>query len=143
MIWWLAFEKKSFQFWWEIWIQVIVILLQLYLESVGNRLNQAGQIFFFKDCIPNYFCWLFLQPWLAIFGWWMRRLIPLLYPRTIDTQRIFFFRKSQTFGLWQTNWAENFGDICGISSQIISPRFSRLSPLSMLSIIQPLFLPKN
>ena len=26
MIWWLPFEKKSFQFWREIWIQVIVIL---------------------------------------------------------------------------------------------------------------------
>ena len=32
MIWWLAFEKKPFQFWLEIWIQVIVvILLQLCL----------------------------------------------------------------------------------------------------------------
>jgi hypothetical protein len=30
MIWWLAFEKKPFQFWREIWIQVVVILLQLY-----------------------------------------------------------------------------------------------------------------
>ena len=28
---WLAFEKKPFQFWREIWIQVVVILLQLYL----------------------------------------------------------------------------------------------------------------
>ena len=33
MIWWLAFEKKPFQFWREIWIQVIVILLQLYQWS--------------------------------------------------------------------------------------------------------------
>ena len=30
MIWWLAFEKKPFQFWQEILIQVVVILLQLY-----------------------------------------------------------------------------------------------------------------
>ena len=30
MIWWLAFDKKPFQFWREIWIQVVVILLQLY-----------------------------------------------------------------------------------------------------------------
>ena len=30
MIWWLAFEKKLFQFWREIWIQVLDILLQLY-----------------------------------------------------------------------------------------------------------------
>ena len=34
MIWWLAFEKKPFQFWREIWIQVVVILLQLYFCSV-------------------------------------------------------------------------------------------------------------
>ena len=32
MIWWLAFEKKLFQFWRKIWIQVVVILLQLYLQ---------------------------------------------------------------------------------------------------------------
>ena len=30
IIWWLIFEKKSFQFWREIWIWVVVILLQLY-----------------------------------------------------------------------------------------------------------------
>ena len=29
MIWWLALEIKPFQFWREIWIQVVVILLQL------------------------------------------------------------------------------------------------------------------
>ena len=34
MIWWLAFEKKPFQFWREIWIQVVVILLQLYSHTV-------------------------------------------------------------------------------------------------------------
>ena len=30
MIWCLAFEKKPFQFWRKIWIQVVVILLLLY-----------------------------------------------------------------------------------------------------------------
>ena len=30
MIWWLAFEKKSFHFWRDIWIQVVFTLLQLY-----------------------------------------------------------------------------------------------------------------
>ena len=34
MIWWLAFEKKPFWFWREIWIQVIVILLQLYNSKI-------------------------------------------------------------------------------------------------------------
>ena len=28
IMWWLIFEKKSFQFWREIWIQVLVMLLQ-------------------------------------------------------------------------------------------------------------------
>ena len=32
MIWWPAFEKKPFHFWPEIWIQVVVILLQLYMH---------------------------------------------------------------------------------------------------------------
>ena len=32
MVWWLAFENKPFQFWREIWIQVVVILLQLYIQ---------------------------------------------------------------------------------------------------------------
>ena len=37
MIWWIAFEKKQFKFWWEIWIQVVVILLQLYvIDSLGH-----------------------------------------------------------------------------------------------------------
>ena len=29
------FEKKPFEFWWDIWIQVFVILLQLY-ETVDG-----------------------------------------------------------------------------------------------------------
>ena len=32
--WALAFEKKPLQFWREIWIQVVVILLQLYQASI-------------------------------------------------------------------------------------------------------------
>ena len=44
MIWWLAFEKKPFQFWREIWIQVVVILLQLYNEP-----------FFLLSGFRNYF----------------------------------------------------------------------------------------
>ena len=37
MNWWLAFErKKTFQFWRELWIQVVVILLQLYNSRLMN-----------------------------------------------------------------------------------------------------------
>ena len=49
-----------------------------------------------------------------------------------------FFRKSQTFGLGQTNWAENFGDIWGIFG-----RFGTVGSLSMFSIKQSLFLQKT
>ena len=34
MIWWLRFEKMPFQFWREIWIWVVVILLQLYVVVI-------------------------------------------------------------------------------------------------------------
>ena len=61
-----------------------------------------------------------------------------LDPRTTDTQR-----KSQTFGLGQTNWAENFGGIWGIFGRFISTHFGTVGSLSMFSINQPLFLQKT
>ena len=50
-----------------------------------------------------------------------------------------FFRKPQTFGLGQTNWAENFGGIWGIFGRFIGTHFGTVSPLFMFSIYQPLF----
>ena len=44
MIWWLVFEKKPFQFWWEIWIQVVVILLQLYLVIWKSKLRSEANL---------------------------------------------------------------------------------------------------
>ena len=41
-------------------------------------------------------------------------------PRTTNTYRELFFRKSETFGLGQTNSAEIFGSIWVISGQTIS-----------------------
>ena len=42
MICWLVFDKKPFQFWREIWIHVVVILLQLYIEyTVGSHRNKS------------------------------------------------------------------------------------------------------
>ena len=49
------------------------------------------------------------------------------------------FIKYQTFGLGQQNWADKFWRIF---SQTISTHFGTVSPLSMFSIIQPLFLQK-
>ena len=61
--------------------------------------------------------------------------------QTTDTQReLFFFLKSQIFGLGQTIWADKFW---GIFGQFISTYFGTLIPLSMFSINQPLFLQKT
>jgi hypothetical protein len=55
----------------------------------------------------------------------------------------FFSLKSRTFGLGQTNWANKLTGIWGIFGQTISTHFGTVSPLSMFSIIQPLFLQKT
>ena len=54
-----------------------------------------------------------------------------------------FLSKSQTFGLGQKNWADKFGGIWGIFARFVSTHFGTLSPLSMFSIDQPLFLQKS
>ena len=49
MIWWLAFEKKLFQFGREIWIQVVVILLQQYkgfFYLIFALINKISHYFF-------------------------------------------------------------------------------------------------
>ena len=55
----------------------------------------------------------------------------------------FFSLESRTFGLGQTNWADKFWGIWGIFGQTISTHFGTVSPWSMFSIIQPLFLQKT
>ena len=54
-----------------------------------------------------------------------------------------FFIKTQTFGPRQTNWADKFWGIWGIFSQCFNSHFGTVSPLSMFSINQPLFLQKK
>ena len=66
---------------------------------------------------------------------------PLIIPTTDYGRPILM--KSQTFGLGQTNWADKFWDIWGIFGQTISTHFGTVSPLSMFSINQPLFLQKT
>ena len=48
--------------------------------------------------------------------------------------------KSRPFGLGQTNWTDKFWDIWGIFGRTISTHFGTVSPLSLFSFIQPLFL---
>ena len=49
IIWWLIFEKKSDQFWREVWIHVLVISLQLYKTCMCILIDQKwpkNNIFF-------------------------------------------------------------------------------------------------
>ena len=69
---------------------------------------------------------------------------PYVYKaRTTDAQWSLVSLKSQTFWLGQTNWPDQFWGIWGIFGQTISTHFGTVSPLSMFSIIQPLFLQKT
>ena len=56
--------------------------------------------------------------------------------RTTDTQRD-FFRKSQTFGLGQTNWAENFWGIweCNFSDKQNLRQLGRRPKISKIDLI--------
>ena len=62
--------------------------------------------------------------------------------RTTDAQLQWslFSLKSRTFGLGQTNWTDKFWGIWGIFGRTISTNFRTVTPLSMFSTIQPLFL---
>jgi hypothetical protein len=56
-----------------------------------------------------------------------------------------FFIKMQNFWAWadnQINWTDKFWGIWGIFGQTIITNFGTVSPLSMFSIFQPLFLQK-
>ena len=59
--------KKSFQFWWEIWIQVIVILLQLYiLQSYVIGTSSADLMMLKFECIsPHSFLLLLGIQWYS------------------------------------------------------------------------------
>jgi hypothetical protein len=67
----------------------------------------------------------------------------LEYPMDYGRPMKPFFIEIQNFGLGQTNWTDNFWGIWGTFSQTIRTHFGTASPLSMFSIIQPLFLKKK
>ena len=54
IIWWLIFEKKPYQFWREIWIWVVVILLQLYKNAEIESIIQLKSIFFVKIYLKDH-----------------------------------------------------------------------------------------
>ena len=54
-----------------------------------------------------------------------------------------FFHQNQELLDGQTNWADKVWGIWGIFGRTISTHFGTVSPLSMFSIIQPLFLQKT
>ena len=56
IIWWLIFWKKTNQFWQEIWIQILIILLQLYdpisglvKEPIGDTEKRDHRVKLFAD----------------------------------------------------------------------------------------------
>ena len=63
--------------------------------------------------------------------------------RTTDAHQSLVSSKYQTFGLWQTIWAGTFWGIWGTFGRFISTHFGTVSPLSMFSINQLLFLQKT
>ena len=54
-----------------------------------------------------------------------------------------FFIEIPNFGLGQTIWVDKFWGIWGIFGRFISTHFGKVSPFSMFSINQPLFLQKT
>ena len=64
-------------------------------------------------------------------------------PRTTDTQRELVFEESKLLSLGRQIEPKFFGAFGGIFGQTISIHFGAVSPLSMFSIIQPLFLQKT
>ena len=78
---------------------------------------------------------------------WVVRFLEWHYRTILNThygqQERAFFGKSQTFGLGQTNWAQIFWGILGIFEQFISTNLGAVSPFSMFSINQSLFLQKS
>jgi hypothetical protein len=54
-----------------------------------------------------------------------------------------FSLKSIILGHGQTNWVDKVWDIWGIFGQTINIHFDTVSPLSIFSIIKPLFLQKT
>ena len=75
MIWWLAFEKKPFQFWREIWIQVVAILLQLYILKalllnwfgfyITDPENHSAALWYYNCILPifYFFIWCLYSNW--------------------------------------------------------------------------------
>ena len=75
--------------------------------------------------------------YLPCFKNWNHKVKITDYRRSMN-----FSSKSQTFGLGQKIWADKFRGIFSIFGQLISPHFGTVSPLSMFSINQSLFLQK-
>ena len=110
-------ESREFKLWEQVTYLKRSFLLNVHRWKIASfELTQVLMSFLFKQCIST---------------------------RTTDAQWSLFSSKSQTFGLGQTIWADKFWGIWGIFGRFISTHFGTVSPLSMFSINQPLFLQKN
>ena len=133
--------------WWELSSKQIRVYSVDYTVTVYVVFSRHGLIFWLEywDSFTNIF---FSIKWKKIakkqLAWFAKSETWLHYDHGLRSpNEAFFLLKSRTFGLGQTNWANKFLGIWGIFGQTISTHFGTVSPLSMVSIIQPLFLQKT
>ena len=103
----------------------------VFLKTLGDRNMKEIRVSTYHAYFRNSF-----REYLLFFGF-----VELV--RSMDAQWSLFSSKSQTFRLGKTIWAFKFWDIWGYFGWFINTYFGTVSPLSMFSNNQPLFLQKN
>ena len=104
----------------------IVIRNGLYFDKHKQR--SLSQVQICDNPVPRF-----------VHGKWIRGNIPVDKSRDYGLPMKPFF--SETPNFW--TWADKFWGIWGIFDRFISTHFGTVSPLSMFSINQPLFLQKT
>ena len=129
MIWWLVFEKKPLQFWREIWIQVVVILLQLYEFGIS-----------YKFCEPNVGFFFFLPTFsrlVLVFSLWFFVRCPIFVLLLSETKTSF----SETAKFFKSWWLMRISSLLdddgGDSSETIPSSSVLSSVFDSLSGISP------
>ena len=145
----LLYNDFDYHTWKKLYILIFPLFSpHMYVTQVGKQAFQlhGHAIFpttsFALQCMSIFFSPFLEKDYLVrtikknLCWWWS-------FARTTDAQWSLFSLKSRTFWLGQTNWADKFRGIWVIFGQTISTHFGTVSPLSMFSIIQPLFLQKT
>ena len=91
MMWWLIFEKKPFQPWREIWIQVVVIVLQLYQRNANHCPTLTTELFY-VICFFDHTNYISLGNYCFIV--FMGKII-WLFSTNFQNRRLFLLHKSR------------------------------------------------